>query len=239
MPETSIIMQGTISVGYILVRIIGDTYRLGHLVVAEELRGKGIGTATLKLVKKLARKRGLKRWGLHCDVTHEIPYKMYIKVGMTPKGQGFYLQVPTGSITSLAPVPQDLSLTVVVDAASWPELEIICGIFPGEIAGWAKMGSIPLALFDIDRHVQAFAIYDPTSGFICSLYFQDPETLQVFMKLLYGYIQSVQSMHADDTLLRLWIPNKNSRQTSELIVKTIPGATAAEEYDYLEGSTME
>ena len=88
MPKISIIMQDTTPVAYIWTMGIRRDYYLGHFVVAQEHRRKGIGTATLRLVKKMARERGFEKWGLHCDVTHEIPYKMYIKAGLQDQRQG-------------------------------------------------------------------------------------------------------------------------------------------------------
>lgn len=240
MSMMSIITRGTTSVGYTWAFPIGENYRLAHFVIAEEHRGKGIGTVALRLVKKVAREKGFKRWGLHCEVQHEIPYRMYIKAGMQPKGKGFYLTMPSESIASLAPAPIECSLTVALDASHWAELENVAGIMSGEITSLMKIGAIPLVLYDPDKSVRAFAMYDSTSGFTSDLYVKDAETTRIFLKLIHDYKQPVskgENVHDDRT--RLWIPYKNSIRVSNLVMETIPGAAITEEYDYLEGSTTE
>ena len=138
MPKMSIIMQDTTSVAYVWAMGIGKNYYLVHLVVAHEYRRKGIGTATLRLVKKMAREKGFETWGLHCDVTHEIPYKMYIKAGLRPNGKGFYMHMPDESINSLPSVPNQCSLVIAPDKSTWTDLENASGIMNGEIEAWVK-----------------------------------------------------------------------------------------------------
>ena len=110
MPNVSIITHDAKAVGYIWVQLLGEVYYLTHLVVAKEHRRRGIGTAALKLLKRTAREKGFKKWGLHCDVLHEIPYKMYVKAGMRPDGQLFHLKTPSTSIKALAPHPRTIIL---------------------------------------------------------------------------------------------------------------------------------
>ena len=237
-PNTSIITYDAIPVGYAWVQLIGEVYYLTHFVVAREHRRKGIGTAALKLLKKTARGKGFKKWGLHCDVTHTIPYKLYLKAGMHPNGELFHLKAPSGTIKTLDPHPKDYYTMIVNDPGRWTELEKEYKIMPGEIALSVQRGRLPVLMLDANQRVKGFTVMTPTSGTLWDLYIENSEDLAIFMNLLQVYRMPPEA-DDDGEWNHFWIANEGCKQMGDIVLQTLPGAAICEKYDYLEGSTLD
>lgn len=238
MPNTQIITRDTVSVGYVWVQLIGEVYYLTFFVVAKEHRRKGIGTAAMKLLKKVAREKGFKKWGLHCDVLHTIPYKLYVKMGMHPDGQLFHLKAPSQSVKALAPQSKDYYTMIVHDPSRWTEMEQTYKIMPGDLALSVKRGRLPILMLDANQQVKGFTVLTPTSGTLWDLYIENPEDFTIFLSLLQTY-RKPKDTNDDEDWVQFWIANAGSKQMSDIVLQTLPGAVMCEQYDYLEGSTSE
>ena len=94
------------------------------------------------------------------------------------------------------------SLVVVLDKSTWTELENVSGIMNGKIEAWVKSDGIPLVLFDTNKNVMAFAIYDPATNLLCNFYAKDSEVIKIFLKLAHDYTQSI-STSKDASMVRL------------------------------------
>ena len=130
LPTVTIIMQGGQPVGYIWVLEYDVVYYLEYFVVGRVHRGKGIGTKALKSIKSHAKKLGYGRWGLDCDINHQLPHKMYTKAGMGKVGEMYHLKAPYHS--SLAG-ETNMNVMVVNDPDQWPILEDQYGLIKGRI----------------------------------------------------------------------------------------------------------
>ena len=131
MPGVTIITQGTEPVGYIWTQKYGEVYYLAYLIIVKEHRRKGIGTKALRLVKNQAKQLGYAKWGLDCDVLHQIPYKMYIKAGLSKEGELHHLKAPYTNPSMKRKT--NLSTLVVYDQDRWSVLEKKYGMWKGRI----------------------------------------------------------------------------------------------------------
>lgn len=237
-PDVSIITHDAKPVGYAWVEQLGEVHYLKHLVVGREHRRKGIGTAALKLLKKAASEKGVTKLGLHCDVLHVIPYKMYVKAGMHLNGQLFHLKAPSNSVKALAPQPKDYFTVVIYDPSKWTEMEKDYKIVSGEIASSVKRGGLPILMLDANKKIKGFTVLMPTSGTLCDLYIENSEDLAIFLNLLQTYRESRQANDNEDWI-HFWISNEGCRRMSDFVLQTLPGAVICEQFDYLEGNTSE
>jgi len=238
MPHSYIITHDGVPVGYIRTQVYKEVYYLAYLVVAKEHRRKGIGTAALKLLKKVAREKGFKKWGLHCDVNHTIPYMMYIKAGLRLNGDFFHLKTQSQTIKSLVADPKDHSTIVVHDPSKWDEMERDYKIIPGTIVLWIKEGRLPIVMLDTGGRIKGFTVFNPTSGTIRDLYLENHDDLTTFLSMLQTYRKS-EDPNDNDGWTHFWLSNGGSKQMSDIIMQTLSGTVMCEKYDYLEGSTSE
>ncbi len=83
-------------VGVVLLIPEGDDLEIKNIAVAEEHRGRGIGTAAIAAVTELARAGGARRLTVGTAETSEAAIRFYLRSGFTPSDvrSGFFDSYP-------------------------------------------------------------------------------------------------------------------------------------------------
>ena len=123
------------------------------------------------------------------------------------------------------------------DPTKWTEIERDYKIVSGDIASSVKRGRLPILMLDANNKIKGFTVLTPTST-LWDLYIENSEDLTIFLSLLQAYKQP-REINDDENWVYFWISNEGSKQASDIVLQTLPGATICEQYDYLEGSTSE
>jgi GNAT superfamily N-acetyltransferase len=230
LPGVTIITQGAQSVGYIWAIKYDQIYYLEYFVVGREHRRKGIGTKALRHLKAHAKQLGYGKWRLDCDPNHHIPYKMYIKAGMSKVGDMYHVKVPYSSSLTRE---TNMNVMIVYDPEQWPILEDKYGLIKGRIQFLFPCGILPVLLIDSNGQARGFVIFSPTDFKLLNLVVDSSEDLMSFLSLL----QDLKAPDANPEWVHFWIDT--GKKYSEIALSSVPGAIASEQYDILEGSTSE
>jgi ribosomal protein S18 acetylase RimI-like enzyme len=228
LPDVTIITQGTQSVGYIWTRKYDELYYLIYLVIGREYRRKGIGTKALKHVKNQAKQLGYNKWGLDCDMNHPIPYKMYIKAGMSKVGELYHVKAPYDSSLSRK---TNMNVMVVHDSDQWPLLEDKYGLRRGRIRTFSVGGSLPILLVDSSGQTHGFVIFSPISFVLSSLVVDNSDNLLFFL----GLLQDLKASTTNPEWIHFF--TDTGKKYSEIVLSSLPGAVVCEQFDMLQGST--
>jgi [ribosomal protein S18]-alanine N-acetyltransferase len=86
------VADGSELVGFVMARLIVDVCELESIVVAEDLRGRGIGGALLKTTLGWAAAQGAKKMELEVRAGNETAIRFYERAGMVREGvrRGYY-----------------------------------------------------------------------------------------------------------------------------------------------------
>lgn len=228
LPGVTIITQGTQSVGYIWAIEYAQIYYLEYFVVGKEHRRKGIGTTALQHLKAHAKQLGYNKWVLDCDPNHHIPYRMYIKAGMSKVNDMYHLKAPYSSSLTR---DTNMSVMVVHDPEQWPILEDKYGLIKGRIKFLFPSGILPILLSDSSGQARGFVIFLPTVFRLLNLVVDSSGDLMSLLSLL----QDLKAPDASPEWIHFWIDT--GKKYADLVLSSVPGAIASEQYDVLEGST--
>jgi len=73
--------------GFSVIHLIGDQAELENIVIADEARGKGQGTALLRAALQLAGRRGVRRILLEVRASNAPALRLYKKMGFVDGGR--------------------------------------------------------------------------------------------------------------------------------------------------------
>lgn len=144
--------------GYVDMHLFDDTAHVRNLVVGEDVRQRGIGTALMHAAAATCRARGVSTWQLNVDQSNAAAIALYLKLGFQFDWQSASIILPWVVADTLPAEPAPAS---EVALAAGPELETTFGLLRGRIANLlTRPGRVLVQLRDDARPI-AFAAYEP------------------------------------------------------------------------------
>lgn len=231
LPDTLLVTAGSDTpVCYLSVRHCNALLYILFLVVAQDWRRRGVATRSLQLLKDMAVERGYKKMGLHCNVLHDVPYRLYLKAGMTIKGRLTHVKAPIESIAGYERPDSRFTAVAVDDPSEWPELECKCKIPPGNARLNAAKGRLPTKLVDDSGRAVGYILYVGQLRSCWGIWLESLDHLPV---LLEGAHQlQTQGYGGDPLFEHFWI--EGDPDLVHYMLAHIDGARICEKEDYLE-----
>lgn len=231
MPGVLIATIKNAPVGYIWLHNYDEVFYITYLIIARDWRRKGVGGRILEMLKDIAMERGYKKWGLHCDILHAIPHRMYLRAGMQVRGSLLHVKAPIESVLAYEKEDRRLTLVITDDPEEWTKLESKYDIISGNTRVAVNHGYLPVKLVIEDVCVVGYVLYSP-----CRLTSWAPsvDKLEYLPALLHGLRQFQQKSPSRALLYEhYWIRQKMEMAMHMLTM--ISGAILCETCDYLVG----
>lgn len=132
-PSTWLFEQDGAPAGYLYYQRLAGVAYLRHLVVAAEMRGRGVGQRMMLALADDLRSEGITRWCLNVKPDNLPAVRLYESVGMTEAYRSVALRFPWSLIHELT-LPDRPVRTCPIDPSEDAALEEAFGLPRGQIA---------------------------------------------------------------------------------------------------------
>ena len=160
MPATFLVTHRDETVGYGVVRALGDTGHVVHVVTDRAWRGRGVGRAILREAAERLRASGCTRWALNVRPDNAPAIALYERMGMRVAHRSTSLALAWADVARL---PRDPIATAArtIEPEHDPELEASFELPSGRLAALRARALVLLQLVAPDLPSPGIACFDP------------------------------------------------------------------------------
>jgi ribosomal-protein-alanine N-acetyltransferase len=163
LPHVMIVEENAVPAGYAFWRCYGAVGHVGHVVVAPEARGHGLGGALVEEVRLRMTASGCTRWYLNVKQDNAPALRVYERAGMTVEREGWSLDTTWAKLDGLPKGDRVAALApMIVPERDDATLAQHFGLDPGRLTALRqKPGEVMCAVYDQGVPV-GLGAFDPT-----------------------------------------------------------------------------